>query len=209
VWSFTWAYPNNCELTVRHWGWSAKNAQDKNGWSTDAAVLENSRADHPLCRWLLGAPHLSKLKSTYVDCAGPPWWSQKPARSHRHRLNLAVDRHGTALQQPFPTCRTSPMPHAVHRRHPQAFLPPGGPGKADQRPIYFPIKLRILTHLSVRKMCCWSPTPTATTCIAVTARLYSTENRVTGRGSAAWAKTNQLCVIYGMGAQRLRARNRR
>ncbi len=116
----------------------------KTGYSTDAAVLETFRDQHPVIDKILDYRHLTKLKSTYVD-ALPLLVDPKTGRLHTS-FNQTVAATGR-LSSSDPNLQNIPIRTDIGQRIRRAFAPARGVDlmvSAD----YSQIELRVLAHLS-------------------------------------------------------------
>ena len=116
----------------------------KTGWSTDADVLEELAPLHPVAAKILEHRVLAKLKGTYID-ALPRLVDPSDGRLH---TSYRADRrrHGAAVVDASPTCRTCPSAPSSGARSAAPSSPPTGCVlvAAD----YSQIELRVLAHLS-------------------------------------------------------------
>lgn len=115
----------------------------KNGYSTEAAVLEGLLGAHPIIEFVLKYRQLSKLKTTYVD-ALPTLVDQATGRVH-----TIFNQTGTTtgrLSSSEPNLQNIPVRSTLGSKVRQAFIAPGGSYllSAD----YSQIDLRALAHLS-------------------------------------------------------------
>jgi DNA polymerase I len=115
----------------------------KGGRSTDAEVLEELAAKHPLPKVIVQYRELDKLKGTYLD-ALPRCVSPRTGRIHT-RFDQAVAATGR-LSSSDPNLQNIPIRTEVGREIRAAFVAPAGFKivSAD----YSQIELRILAHLS-------------------------------------------------------------
>ncbi|MBW7889110.1 MAG: DNA polymerase I [Bacteroidetes bacterium] len=114
----------------------------KTGFSTDVAVLEALRREHPIIPLLLEYRQLTKLKSTYVD-ALPKLMHPKTQRVHTS-FNQTVAATGR-LSSSDPNLQNIPIRTELGRKIRQAFIPGSAKSKilsAD----YSQIELRIMAH---------------------------------------------------------------
>jgi DNA polymerase I len=164
----------------------------KTARSTDADVLEELAAEHPLPATILEHRTLSKLKGTYLD-ALPRVVHPQTGRVHT-RFNQAVAATGR-LSSSEPNLQNIPIRHELGRQIRTAFIAREGWRilSAD----YSQIELRVLAHLSRDPELCEAfaggtdvHTRTATSLFGVTPENVTREMR--GR-----AKTVNFAVIYG------------
>lgn len=115
----------------------------KTGLSTDAAVLEELSARHPLPAKIVEYRSLAKLKQTYVD-ALPALVNPRTGRVHTN-YNQAVASTGR-LSSSNPNLQNIPVRTEEGRQIRRAFV--AGAGKRLVVADYSQIELRILAHLS-------------------------------------------------------------
>ncbi len=120
-----------------------KSKKNRNGWSTNAAVLEKLSADHPLPAKVIEYRELAKLRSTYLD-ALPQLIDQADGRIHTS-FNQTVTATGR-LSSSDPNLQNIPVRTELGRQIREAFVAPedGVFLSAD----YSQIELRLLAHLS-------------------------------------------------------------
>lgn len=116
----------------------------KTGFSTDVAVLEALRNEHPVVEKLLEYRQLSKLKSTYVD-ALPTLIDPATKRVHAS-FNQTVAATGR-LSSSDPNLQNIPIRTEIGRSIRKAFVP------ADESRLilsadYSQIELRVMAHIS-------------------------------------------------------------
>lgn len=116
----------------------------KTGYSTDAEVLEDLAAEHPIIAGILEHRQLSKLKSTYVD-ALPLLVDRGTGRVHT-TFNQVVTATGR-LSSTDPNLQNIPVRTDVGGRIREAFIP-GHEGWRIMTSDYSQIELRIMAHLS-------------------------------------------------------------
>lgn len=116
----------------------------KTGFSTDVAVLESLRKEHPIVEKLLEYRQLAKLKSTYVD-ALPQLIDPVTKRVHTS-FNQTVAATGR-LSSSDPNLQNIPIRTDIGRSIRKAFIPAD-----DSRRIlsadYSQIELRVMAHIS-------------------------------------------------------------
>ncbi|HEY8375646.1 MAG TPA: DNA polymerase I, partial [Nannocystis sp.] len=115
----------------------------KTGFSTDAAVLEELAAYHPVVGLILEYRSLTKLKGTYIDTL-PAEINPVTGRLHTN-FRQAVAQTGR-LSSKDPNLQNIPIRTDVGRRIREAFV--AAPGKLLVTLDYSQIELRILAHLS-------------------------------------------------------------
>lgn len=120
-----------------------KSKKNKNGWSTNAAILEKLKDDHPLPAKVVEYRELAKLRSTYLD-ALPQLIDPADGRIHTS-FNQAVTATGR-LSSSDPNLQNIPVRTELGRKIREAFVAPQGGVflSAD----YSQIELRLLAHLS-------------------------------------------------------------
>ncbi|MFR7754724.1 MAG: DNA polymerase, partial [Bacteroidales bacterium] len=120
-----------------------KSKKNRNGWSTNAAVLEKLREDHPLPDKVIEYRELTKLRSTYLDTL-PMLVDREDGRIHTS-FNQTVTTTGR-LSSSDPNLQNIPVRTELGRRIREAFVAPEGGVflSAD----YSQIELRLLAHLS-------------------------------------------------------------
>ncbi len=116
----------------------------KTGFSTDVAVLEALRGQHPLIQEILDYRQLTKLKSTYVD-ALPSLINSRTGRVHTS-FNQTVAATGR-LSSSDPNLQNIPIRTELGSAIRKAFIPPG-PGIGLLSADYSQIELRIMAHIS-------------------------------------------------------------
>lgn len=120
-----------------------KGRKTKTGYSTDASVLEELRAAHPMVDKLLEWRVYTKLRSTYVEAL--PTLIAADGRLHTtfHQAVAATGR----LSSSDPNLQNIPIRTPLGRRIRRAFVA-GGPDLALVAADYSQIELRILAHVS-------------------------------------------------------------
>jgi DNA polymerase-1 len=116
----------------------------KTGFSTDVAVLESLRGEHPIIEQLLEFRQLAKLKSTYVD-ALPKLIHPATGRVHTS-FNQSVTTTGR-LSSSDPNFQNIPIRTEIGRSIRRAFIAQGENAlilSAD----YSQIELRVMAHIS-------------------------------------------------------------
>jgi DNA polymerase-1 len=121
-----------------------KGKRTKTGFSTDASVLEDLRAAHPMIDKLLEWRIYTKLRSTYVE-ALPTLIAESDGRLHTtfHQAVAATGR----LSSSDPNLQNIPIRTPLGRRIRRAFVA-GGPDVTLVAADYSQIELRILAHVS-------------------------------------------------------------
>ena len=120
-----------------------KGKRTKTGYSTDASVLEELRAAHPMIDKLLEWRVYTKLRSTYVEAL--PTLMAADGRLHTtfHQAVAATGR----LSSSDPNLQNIPIRTPLGRRIRRAFVA-GGPDLTLLAADYSQIELRILGHVS-------------------------------------------------------------
>ena len=116
----------------------------KTGFSTDVAVLESLRGQHPLIEKLLEYRQLTKLKSTYID-ALPSLINPRTGRVHTS-YNQTVAATGR-LSSSDPNLQNIPIRTELGSAIRKAFIP-SGKGVGLLSADYSQIELRIMAHIS-------------------------------------------------------------
>jgi DNA polymerase-1 len=120
-----------------------KGRRTKTGYSTDASVLEDLRAAHPMIDKLLEWRVYTKLRSTYVDAL--PSLIASDGRLHT-TFHQAVASTGR-LSSSDPNLQNIPIRTPLGRRIRRAFVA-GAPDLTLVAADYSQIELRILAHVS-------------------------------------------------------------
>ena len=172
-----------------------KSRKTKTGYSTNQAVLEKLKGDHPIIDLMLEYRTLAKLKSTYVD-ALPALVRPETQRVHTN-FNQTVVVTGR-LSSSEPNLQNIPIRTEFSRQIRQAFIPQKNwlLVAAD----YSQIELRILTHLSQEPVLVEAYRNNRDV-HTVTAQLLFEKEEITSE-ERRLGKIINFGVIYGMGAQR-------
>ena len=172
-----------------------KSRKTKTGYSTNQAVLEKLKGEHPIIDKMLEYRTLAKLKSTYVD-ALPALIRPQTKRVHTD-FNQTVVATGR-LSSSNPNLQNIPIRTEFSRQIRQAFIPQEGwlLVAAD----YSQIELRILTHLSQEPVLV-EAYRNDDDVHSVTAKLLFEKESITSE-ERRLGKIINFGVIYGMGAQR-------
>src|SRR5206468_947114 len=120
-----------------------KGRRTKTGYSTDATVLEELRAAHPMIDKLLEWRVYTKLRSTYVEALPSLMASDGRLHTTFHQAVAATGR----LSSSDPNLQNIPIRTTLGRRIRRAFVA----GAADRVLLaadYSQIELRILAHVS-------------------------------------------------------------
>ncbi len=120
-----------------------KGKKTKTGYSTDASVLEDLRAAHPMVASLLDWRTYTKLRSTYVEAL--PTLIAPDGRLHTtfHQAVAATGR----LSSSDPNLQNIPIRTPLGRRIRRAFVA-GAPDVTLVAADYSQVELRILAHVS-------------------------------------------------------------
>ena len=117
--------------------------ETKNGYSTDADVLEKLRDEHPIIDKILEYRTLSKLKATYVD-GMLPLINLETKRIHA-KFNQTVTATGR-ISCTDPNLQNIPIRTEIGKQLRKIFVAPEGYKFIDAD--YSQIELRILAHIS-------------------------------------------------------------
>src|SRR6478609_8873042 len=120
-----------------------KGKRTKTGYSTDASVLEDLRAAHPMIDKLLEWRIYTKLRSTYVDALPTLIASDDRLHTTFHQAVAATGR----LSSSDPNLQNIPIRTELGRRIRRAFVA-GGEDLTLVAADYSQIELRILAHVS-------------------------------------------------------------
>lgn len=174
---------------------SKKSKRTKTGYSTNQAVLEKLKNEHPIIECILHYRTLAKLKSTYVD-ALPKLINPKTQRIHTS-FNQALTTTGR-LSSSNPNLQNIPIRTEFSRQIRKAFIPAEGWFllSAD----YSQIELRILAHLSQEPVLL-KAYQQGEDVHKVTAQLLFEQEEITPEQRRI-GKIINFGVIYGMGSQR-------
>ena len=122
-----------------------RSKRTKQGYSTDASVLEGLRDHHPVIEHILEYRQISKLKSTYVD-ALPEMVNPRTGRVHT-TLSQTVAATGR-LSSADPNLQNIPVRTPMGRRIREAFVAENAPEWTLLSADYSQVELRILAHMS-------------------------------------------------------------
>ncbi len=120
-----------------------KGKRTKTGYSTDASVLEDLRAAHPMVEGLLEWRTYTKLRSTYVEALPTLMASDGRLHTTFHQAVAATGR----LSSSDPNLQNIPIRTELGRRIRRAFVA-GAPDVTLVAADYSQIELRILAHVS-------------------------------------------------------------
>jgi DNA polymerase-1 len=169
-----------------------RSRRTKTGYSTDAAVLEELRAAHPVIPLLLDYRMLTKLKSTYVD-------SLPALVDDAGRVHTSFNQTGTAtgrLSSSDPNLQNIPVRGEWGRRIRRAFIAP--PGSLLVAGDYSQIDLRVLAHLSQDPALLAAFRNDEDIHTATAAQVFGLDPAAVTPDMRRVAKTVNFGVIYGM-----------
>ncbi len=172
-----------------------KSRKIKTGYSTNQAILEKMKGDHPIIDTILQYRSLAKLKSTYVD-ALPTLINPQTQRVHTN-YNQTVTTTGR-LSSSNPNLQNIPIRTEFSRQIRKAFIP-----KENWLFLgadYSQIELRILAHLSGEPILI-EAYQTNQDIHTVTAKLLFNKSEINTQ-ERNLGKTINFGVIYGMGSQK-------
>jgi DNA polymerase-1 len=161
--------------------------------STDAEVLEELAARHPLPRLIVEHRQLDKLKGTYLDAL--PELVHDDGRIHAS-FNQVVAATGR-LSSSDPNLQNIPVRTEDGRQIRQAFVP-GDPGWSLLTADYSQIELRILAHYSKDPALVRAFGEERDVHSAVAARIFGVPESDVTSAQRRVAKTVNFGVIYGL-----------
>lgn len=161
--------------------------------STDAEVLENLAAKHPLPRLLVEHRHFSKLKSTYLDALADI--ADADGRVHAS-FNQVVTATGR-LSSSDPNLQNIPIQSEDGGQIRQAFVA-GFPGWSLVAADYSQIELRILAHYTRDPALIRAFAEDIDIHTAVGARIFGVAEADVTHNQRRVAKTVNFGVIYGI-----------
>lgn len=168
----------------------------KTGFSTDVAVLEALRHEHPLVEQMLEYRQLSKLRSTYVD-ALPSLINPRTGRVHTS-FNQTVAATGR-LSSSDPNLQNIPIRTEIGRSIRQAFVP-RAPENLILSADYSQIELRMMAHVcgdrELRDAFLKGEDIHATTA----SRIFGVKREGVTRDMRRKAKEVNFGIMYGIGA---------
>jgi DNA polymerase I len=170
--------------------------------STDAEVLEELAARHPLPRMIVEHRQLDKLKGTYLD-ALPMLVHADDGRVHAS-FNQVVAATGR-LSSSDPNLQNIPVRTEDGRQIRQAFVP-GFPGWSLLTADYSQIELRVLAHFSKDPALAKAFADDQDIHAAVAARIFNVPEADVDSNQRRVAKTVNFGVIYGISPYGLAAR---
>lgn len=168
----------------------------KTGYSTDAGVLGDLAAAHPICEKILRWRELTKLRSTYMD-ALPRLVNRKTGRVHTS-FNQTVTSTGR-LSSSNPNLQNIPVRTELGHRIRDAFMP-GRPGDVLMVADYSQIELRILAHLSDDKALAKAFSEDGDIHVATASDVFEVPPQEVTPDLRRSAKTINFGLIYGMSA---------
>jgi DNA polymerase-1 len=174
----------------------------KTGFSTDVAVLETLRKEHPIVERMLDYRQLSKLKSTYVD-ALPKLIHPDTGRVHTS-FNQTVAATGR-LSSSDPNLQNIPIRTEIGREIRRAFIP-GNKDMLIMSADYSQIELRIMAHISGDEALLEAFTRGEDIHTTTAAKIFGVETKDVSRDMRRKAKEVNFGIMYGIGAFGLAAR---
>jgi DNA polymerase-1 len=168
------------------------------GYSTDAAVLDSLRGQHPVIEFLLEYREVSKLANTYVD-ALPTLINPETGRVHTsyNQAGAATGR----LSSSNPNLQNIPIRTELGREVRRAFVAPEGMRLLSCD--YSQVELRILAHISQDKTLLDAFAQGLDIHAATAAAVYGIPVEDVTKDQRSFAKRVNFGLIYGMGAFRL------
>lgn len=168
------------------------------GYSTDAAVLDSLRGQHPVVDKILEYREVTKLKGTYVD-ALPELINPQTGRVHTS-YNQAGSTTGR-LSSSNPNLQNIPIRTELGREVRRAFV--ASPGMKLLSVDYSQVELRILAHISQDKTLLEAFAQGQDIHAATAAAVYGIGLDQVTKEQRIFAKRVNFGLIYGMGAYRL------
>ncbi|HEX2906171.1 MAG TPA: DNA polymerase I, partial [Phototrophicaceae bacterium] len=168
------------------------------GFSTDAAVLDSLRGQHPIIEKILEYREITKLKGTYVD-ALPQLINPQTGRVHTD-----FNQTGTStgrLSSSNPNLQNIPNRTEEGRKVRRAFVAP--PGMKLLSVDYSQIELRILAHVSQDETLMAAFHQGQDIHAATAAAVYGVPLDQITKEQRSLSKRINFGLIYGMGAHRL------
>jgi DNA polymerase-1 len=165
------------------------------GYSTDASVLEELAADHPIAELMLEYRQLAKLQSTYVEALPK---LVKPATGRVHTtFNQTVASTGR-LSSTDPNLQNIPIRTELGMEIRRAFVPAQGMTMLSAD--YSQIELRIMAHICGDETLVNAFQHGLDIHAATAATLFSNRVQDVTREERRVAKTVNFGVMYGQGA---------
>lgn len=168
------------------------------GYSTDAAVLDNLRGQHPVVDKILEYREVTKLKGTYVD-ALPNLINPITGRVH-----TSYNQTGTTtgrISSNNPNLQNIPIRTELGREVRKAFVAAAGSKLLSVD--YSQVELRILAHISQDKTLLEAFAQGQDIHAATAAAVYGIPLEAVTKQQRGFAKRVNFGLIYGMGAFRL------
>ncbi|MBZ0284250.1 MAG: DNA polymerase I [Anaerolineae bacterium] len=168
------------------------------GYSTDAAVLESLKGQHPVIERLLEYREVTKLKGTYVD-ALPELINEQTGRLH-----TSYNQTGTStgrISSSDPNLQNIPIRTELGREVRRAFVASAGMKLLSVD--YSQVELRILAHISQDRTLLEAFAQGLDIHAATAAAVYGIPVNAITKEQRSFAKRVNFGLIYGMGAYRL------
>ncbi|MCL0101721.1 DNA polymerase I [Dehalococcoidia bacterium] len=183
-----------------------KSKRTKQGYSTDAKVLEGLRGVHPVVNSILEYRQISKLKSTYAD-ALPQMVHPRTGRLHT-TLSQTVTATGR-LSSSDPNLQNIPVRTELGRRIREAFVAAKAPEWTLLSADYSQIELRILAHISQDEGLIEAFARNEDIHAATAAQVFNVPIREVSVDQRRFAKVVNFGLVYGMSEFGLAARSDR
>lgn len=171
----------------------------KSGYSTDAAVLEALKGQHPIIEYIMEIRELDKLKNTYVDVL-PGLVQGWSGRLHTH-FNQVIAATGR-LSSTNPNLQNIPVRTELGKRIRSTFV-----AKNDDYVLmaadYSQIELRVLAHLSEDENLIKAYCDDADIHTETAAAIYQVDPALVDSGMRRNSKAINFGILYGMSAFRL------
>lgn len=168
------------------------------GYSTDAAVLESLKGQHPIIDHILEYREISKLRGTYVD-ALPELINPQTGRVHTsyNQAGAATGR----LSSNTPNLQNIPNRTELGLEVRRSFVAPSGMKLLSVD--YSQVELRILAHISQDKTLLEAFAQGQDIHAATAAAVYGIPLEQVNKEQRGFAKRVNFGLIYGMGPHRL------
>jgi DNA polymerase I len=168
------------------------------GYSTDAAVLESLKGQHPIIDHILEYREISKLRGTYVD-ALPELINPQTGRVHTsyNQAGAATGR----LSSNTPNLQNIPNRTELGLEVRRSFVAPSGMKLLSVD--YSQVELRILAHISQDKTLLEAFAQGQDIHAATAAAVYGITLEQVNKEQRGFAKRVNFGLIYGMGPHRL------
>ncbi|MFZ4620014.1 MAG: DNA polymerase I [Bacteroidota bacterium] len=167
----------------------------KTGFSTDVAVLEILRKEHPVVEQLLEYRQLQKLKSTYVD-ALPKLINPNTGKLHTS-FNQTVAATGR-LSSSDPNLQNIPIRTELGRKMRKAFIP-ADKSSSILSADYSQIELRIMAHISGDEGLLDAFIKKEDIHASTAAKVFGVEQKEVSRDMRRKAKEVNFGIMYGIG----------